>query len=292
MKNECNIVRDLLPLYIDGAVSEDSRRLVEEHTAICEDCAKERREMLLALPENQEPKREQAVLQRAAKKLRKKHMRRGGIMAVVGLLLGVALLFVGNAVFQYLRYTYDVPMPLDSYHVQLSTVDDKLICSIVQNELKVSFGWGYSGETTADGRGYVIDLSAVTSRLPSPSTPNKYGTYVFEWQDGKIYRDGTQVTLITRTDAKGNQEIIYEYGVDESRVVPASEQLEEYYHLEELSMLYAELYDTSSSLLARIIDESELPFARIGNDHDELREQMSELLRQQRELLPLIPEWQ
>ena len=31
MKISCNIIEDLLPLYVDDMVSEDSRQLVEEH---------------------------------------------------------------------------------------------------------------------------------------------------------------------------------------------------------------------------------------------------------------------
>ena len=38
MKNSCDVIRDLLPLYADDACSEDSRRMVEEHLAECPDC--------------------------------------------------------------------------------------------------------------------------------------------------------------------------------------------------------------------------------------------------------------
>ncbi len=38
MDNPCELVRDLLPLYVDGLCSAASRRLVEEHVAVCEDC--------------------------------------------------------------------------------------------------------------------------------------------------------------------------------------------------------------------------------------------------------------
>ena len=38
MKITCNIIEDILPLYVDGVVSEDSRRLVEEHLEGCEEC--------------------------------------------------------------------------------------------------------------------------------------------------------------------------------------------------------------------------------------------------------------
>lgn len=39
MKNECYIVRDLLPSYIDLLCSEESSRFVEQHIATCEQCA-------------------------------------------------------------------------------------------------------------------------------------------------------------------------------------------------------------------------------------------------------------
>ena len=40
MKISCNIIEDLLPLYVDDAVSEDSRQLVEEHLKECASCRK------------------------------------------------------------------------------------------------------------------------------------------------------------------------------------------------------------------------------------------------------------
>lgn len=39
MKNECYIVRDLLPSYIDQLCSEESSRFIEQHIATCEHCA-------------------------------------------------------------------------------------------------------------------------------------------------------------------------------------------------------------------------------------------------------------
>lgn len=34
----CNIIKDLIPLYIDGCCSKESNRIVEEHIKNCEDC--------------------------------------------------------------------------------------------------------------------------------------------------------------------------------------------------------------------------------------------------------------
>lgn len=35
---DCGMIKDLLPLYIDGVCSEESRQLVEEHMKECDTC--------------------------------------------------------------------------------------------------------------------------------------------------------------------------------------------------------------------------------------------------------------
>lgn len=35
----CEVIRDLLPLYVDDACSEETRRIIDEHTQTCPDCA-------------------------------------------------------------------------------------------------------------------------------------------------------------------------------------------------------------------------------------------------------------
>ena len=41
MKKECEIVRDLLPLYVDDACSEASREIIDEHLKDCAGCAED-----------------------------------------------------------------------------------------------------------------------------------------------------------------------------------------------------------------------------------------------------------
>ena len=41
MKRECSIVRDVLPLYFENMVSEDTAVFVKEHLENCSDCAAE-----------------------------------------------------------------------------------------------------------------------------------------------------------------------------------------------------------------------------------------------------------
>jgi len=38
MNIKCEVIKDLLPLYVDGVASEESRALIEDHLKECEDC--------------------------------------------------------------------------------------------------------------------------------------------------------------------------------------------------------------------------------------------------------------
>lgn len=40
MKISCNMIRDILPLYVENMASQDTRDIVEEHIASCENCKK------------------------------------------------------------------------------------------------------------------------------------------------------------------------------------------------------------------------------------------------------------
>ena len=40
-KISCNIIRDILPLYLDGVVSDDTEKMVEEHLKECDQCRNE-----------------------------------------------------------------------------------------------------------------------------------------------------------------------------------------------------------------------------------------------------------
>lgn len=45
MKNECNIIRDILPLYVEDMVSADTSAFVEEHLEKCAECRAELEDM-------------------------------------------------------------------------------------------------------------------------------------------------------------------------------------------------------------------------------------------------------
>ena len=297
MRNECNIVKDLLPLYIDGAVSEDSRRLVEEHTAICEDCAKERREMMLALPENQEPQVEQAVLKKAARKMRWKHMRRGGVIVLAGLILGIFLFRGVSSLNYYLKYDNHIRMSLEDYDVRFSVLNDGSLVSSIFPTGTGSFAWGFESEPTEDGTGTIIRFRATTTYLPR----DIMYSYVlrgrkdqsFTLRDGRIYSilDEAPITTMYRLGKNGEEELIYQYGEDESLIAPASEEMEEYYQLLHDVEIYYNLREMDPTLM-EYINEDMLPFDNVvwgSKDYDERLVAYNDRLNK---LRTLIPEWQ
>lgn len=84
----CDIIRDLMPLYADGMASEASRRQIEEHTAQCPACKKLLDEMTAPL-EPQPEDGEQKII-RILQAQRKKQ-RRKALLTWAGLLLALVL---------------------------------------------------------------------------------------------------------------------------------------------------------------------------------------------------------
>ena len=64
---KCEVIRDLMPLYLDECCSEGSRELVEEHLKECDSCRKMaeqmRKELIVGTEEKQENLREEELLQ-------------------------------------------------------------------------------------------------------------------------------------------------------------------------------------------------------------------------------------
>lgn len=90
----CNIIRDILPLYVDEAVCEETKELVEEHLFTCEDCRKEaemmKKSVVLPVHENVW-KLEQAALKTWKNKWLTKKVKIGVLsaLATLGVLAGI-----------------------------------------------------------------------------------------------------------------------------------------------------------------------------------------------------------
>ena len=84
--NECKIVQDLLPLYAEDLVSEETKEFVDSHCEVCEECGKHRSRALEPVPQvTVDPKAYQKMMRRDSIKM---------ITRGVGLVLLLCLTFV------------------------------------------------------------------------------------------------------------------------------------------------------------------------------------------------------
>ena len=91
MKLDCEVIRDLLPLYAEQMASPASTALVEEHLQECETCRTELEQMRQPVPVQPELQPE-APLQKIRVSLHKRSVR-AGIKAVLAALCAVVLVF-------------------------------------------------------------------------------------------------------------------------------------------------------------------------------------------------------
>ena len=81
MNKECEIVRDLLPLYVDDVCSESSRDIVETHLKECADCAAYLEQIRSDEAEEDLKEEKGLVIQRQAKRFRRRSAVAGSIVS-------------------------------------------------------------------------------------------------------------------------------------------------------------------------------------------------------------------
>jgi hypothetical protein len=91
MKTECNVINDLLPIYIDNCCSIESKQLVDEHLEECEKCKDSYEHMKVSIIDEVEDKscesekHDEIIIRKGVKKIR-----RLWIMSLVAVILLVA----------------------------------------------------------------------------------------------------------------------------------------------------------------------------------------------------------
>lgn len=95
MKINCNVIRDLLPLYEDGAVSKETAELVREHLKDCPDCREELRKMRvpISLPPDEDEAAVRRFLARQAELRRKQNKKMVRILIPLALVLVFCLCY-------------------------------------------------------------------------------------------------------------------------------------------------------------------------------------------------------
>ncbi|WP_342538827.1 MULTISPECIES: zf-HC2 domain-containing protein [unclassified Sporosarcina] len=92
----CNIIKDLLPSYIDGICSEDTAKLVEDHLEHCEECKACVNSMERQIAYVQQNPKEVVKAIAPFKKINKKRR----IQVITAIVMTIFILTVGSLVYQ------------------------------------------------------------------------------------------------------------------------------------------------------------------------------------------------
>lgn len=163
MKLDCEVIRDLLPLYAEHMASPASTALVEEHLQECEACRAELEQMLQPVPVQPEPQPD-APLKDIRASLRKKSIR-AGAAAVLAVLCAVALVFWMG--------TLSTPVTAEQagFWAYNKKEDGANLCVLevqgegVRLETEGGFGWGKPDITVCAVRYSFPQLHAVLAGL-------------------------------------------------------------------------------------------------------------------------------
>ena len=115
--NNCEIIRDLLPLYADEICSESSKQLVEEHIAACESCKNELEDYRYNTGIDIDEIDEKQAIQNFSKKLKKSNLKKTVISVVLCLTLIFSvgyIMFVPETTQKYTDDLVNVKIPIDS----------------------------------------------------------------------------------------------------------------------------------------------------------------------------------
>ena len=224
MKQECEVVRDLLPLYIEKIASPASCALVEQHLAGCEACRAALEQMEKPVPVQPELQPD-APLRGIRKSLQKKSVR-AAAAAVLTVLCAVALVFwMGNL---------STPVTAKKAGIWLynKKEDGANLCVLevqgenVRLETEGGFSWGKEYITVRAMRYTFPGLHAALTKLTGSETVSteivvsRTQMLAVECADGtRYYRGGQQVDrYIAGENPDGTPDYAYgteqEYGHD------------------------------------------------------------------------------
>ena len=169
MKISCNVIEDLLPLYVDEAASEDSRQLVEEHLKGCSSCRKMLEEIKkdnqLGTDHRISPEENKKAEIQSLKNIRKRILRKRILSVILAAVLVFAVCETGH------YWMYDKETYLSWEDTDMTVKDNKLygnvnplgrIRSVISVDQKNMFymvsetGWTRKEYPTEENKTYEI----------------------------------------------------------------------------------------------------------------------------------------
>lgn len=170
-KIDCKIVKDLLPLYIDDLVSDETRMYVEKHLKECSECMDEYKKMSeeLIVPINSEVNRKDAeIISEIKKKFKNKKFRSSLFSS-----LAVAVIFISLFFYSTL---YEIPIEYSANNMNIIEDSGKLYLNYRGNfygSKGFSYSKNYKDKTTDVIYLYDTPLEKLMSKINKNEGKNK-----------------------------------------------------------------------------------------------------------------------
>ncbi len=148
-RKKCEVIQDLLPLYIDGICSDGSRRMVSEHLENCDECKNLHTNMSKSVEQNfVEPELDS---KRAFSAIQHKWKRKKIAIICASVLLTAFVIYIGYMVYQNVGVVHDYFSPVTSVFLR-DMQDDEWQCVCFENaDVLVFDSVFYEKEVTLDG---------------------------------------------------------------------------------------------------------------------------------------------
>ena len=129
-KISCDIIKDVLPLYLDDVVSNATREMVEEHLKSCDSCREEAAALkkVVVLPVRQNLRITEA---RIIQNLKERFWKRKIIISTVSAILTIAIVFSLYLVLALFR----ICVPYDDPQLSVTEADGKIYAIYSGNDL-------------------------------------------------------------------------------------------------------------------------------------------------------------
>ena len=148
--NNCEMIRDLIPLYSEGLCSDESKKIVEEHTKNCDSC----RKLLETLPTDTTPKSPVPDEGKAFRKVRKKMKRSFQHNIRLSVALAAVVILVG-----YLTVGQIVKQPeIQSFETVWQSIE-------VRQQVKKLFSGNIEGYMETASWGNYYDINSLYIQL-------------------------------------------------------------------------------------------------------------------------------
>lgn len=225
-KNDCNIIRDLMPLVIDGVASEESRKLVNEHIVGCETCSQQYSAMRAEMPRESQAEHdeEQKLFTDALISVRIKKLTRRVtailIIAAICLTAGFGGLYLYDALFR----KRTAPIDNAKYTLTLSQLRDGRIV-ITADYSSINYDTAtFSESYLTDGK--MIEYCYLAA---APLHPANDGKHADQKHSILLYEPNvTENTSEIRQGTPDNYMTLWKNG---DPIPAASEEMEAYFAL-------------------------------------------------------------